>query len=99
MFIIHSMTDVTLWITGAVFVLVLCAIRKNPFHAAGTFLQQAFTSRKYTIHFIITFGVLYVNKLEQIVSHHMHHHNDFTASIYNLEGNFISRFQHLFMND
>jgi len=92
------MTDVTLWITAACFFLILLCTRENPFKAAGTFIQKMVTSKKYAIHFIITFSVLFVNKVEQYVAHQMRYHSDFTASIYNLEGNFISHFQHFFMN-
>jgi membrane-associated phospholipid phosphatase len=99
MFIFHSMTDVTIGITLTVFFSIWIATRKIPFYAAGSFVQEVFTSRKFAIHFIVLIVILFVNKMEQWIAGKMHFKNDFTPSIYSLEGNFIYWFQHLFMSD
>jgi membrane-associated phospholipid phosphatase len=99
MFIIHSMTDVTIGITLTVFILIWLATRKIPFYAAGSFVQEIFTSRKFTFHFFALIAILFINKFEQWVAGRMHFKADFTPSIYSLEGNFVAWFQHLFMND
>jgi membrane-associated phospholipid phosphatase len=99
MFIIHSMTDVTIGISLIVFFSIWIATRKIPFYAAASFVQDVFTSRKFALHFIGLVGILFVNKLEQKVAETMHFKNDFTPSIYSLEGDFVAGFQHLFMNN
>ncbi|MEX2461465.1 MAG: phosphatase PAP2 family protein [Paenibacillaceae bacterium] len=99
MFIIHSMTDITIGITLTVFMLIWLATRKIPFYAAGSFVQEVFTSRKFAFHFIALIAILFVNKLEQLVAGKMHFKADFTPSIYSLEGDFVAWFQQLFMND
>jgi membrane-associated phospholipid phosphatase len=99
MLIFHSMTDVTLWITVTTFFLILFSTRKIPFYAAGSFVQEIFTSRKFTIHFIGLLSVLFFNRVELWIAQNMHYKADFTPSIHSLEGDFIPWFQHLFVND
>jgi membrane-associated phospholipid phosphatase len=99
MLIFHSMTDVTLWITVTTFFLILFSTRKIPLYAAGSFVQEIFTSRKFTLHFIGLLGVLLINKVELWLAQSMHYKADFTPSIYSLEGDFVAGFQHLFAND
>jgi membrane-associated phospholipid phosphatase len=99
MFTFHSMTDVTLWITGTVLVLIILSTRKSPLYAAGSFVQEMFTSRKFAIHFILLIGILFINKIELLIANSMHYKADFTPSIYGLEGNFVAWFQHLFLNN
>jgi membrane-associated phospholipid phosphatase len=99
MFIIHSMTDVAIGITLTVFFSIWITTRKIPFFAAGSFVQEVFTSRKFAFHFLGLAAILFINKLEQWAAGKMHFKNDFTPYIYSLEGNFVSWFQHLFMSD
>jgi membrane-associated phospholipid phosphatase len=99
MFVLHSMTDVTIGITITVFLLIWLATRKLPFYAAGSFVQEIFTSRKFAFHFMGLIAILFVNKIEQWVAGQMHIKNDFTPYIYSLEGDFVAWFQHLFAND
>lgn len=99
MFIIHSMTDITIGITLTVFALIWIATRRIPFYAAGSFVQEVFTSRKFALHFIALIAILFINKLEQWVADKMHFKADFTPSIYSLEGDFVAWFQQIFMND
>jgi membrane-associated phospholipid phosphatase len=93
------MTDVTIGVAVVVFFLIWISTKKIPFYAAGSFVQDVFTSRKFALHFIALVGILFINKLEQWVFNKMHYKADFTSSIYGLEGNFVSWFQHLFIND
>jgi membrane-associated phospholipid phosphatase len=99
MFIFHNMTDVTIGITITVFILIWIATRKIPFYAAGAFVQEIFTSRKFVLHFIALVAMLIINKLEQWVADQMNFKADFTPSIYSLEGDFVAWFQQLFKND
>ena len=99
MFIIHSMTDITIGITLTVFTLIWIATRKFPFYALGSFVQEVFTSRKFAFHFIALIAILFINKLEQWIAGKMLFKADFTPSIYSLEGDFVAWFQHIFMND
>jgi membrane-associated phospholipid phosphatase len=62
-------------------------------------VQEIFTSRKFTLHFIGLLGVLFANKVELWIAQSMHYKADFTPSIYSLEGDFVAGFQHLFAND
>lgn len=95
----QSMTQVTLWITGMVFVLLIAALRTNPFRVAGSFVQELFTSRKYLLHFVAVLAILFFNKIEQWVEGRMNAQPDFTSSIYRLEGNLVASIQHFFKND
>jgi membrane-associated phospholipid phosphatase len=99
MFVLHNMTDVTIGVAVVVFFLIWISTKKIPFYAAGSFVQDIFTSRKFALHFIALVSILFINKLEQWVFNKIHYKADFTPSIYELEGNFVSWFQHLFIND
>jgi membrane-associated phospholipid phosphatase len=99
MFVLHNMTDVTIGVAVVVFFLIWISTKKIPFYAASSFVQDVFTSRKFALHFIGLVAILFINKLEQWVFNKMHFKADFTPSIYGLEGNFVSWFQHLFIND
>jgi len=98
MFIIHSMTDVAIWITVAVVLQLLFLQWVNPLLTAGAFIRHMITSPKYAIHFIITLGILFMDKAEQWVAHHIHYHANFTSTIYSLEGNLTAKFQSFFLN-
>ncbi|GIP39226.1 hypothetical protein J31TS4_25060 [Paenibacillus sp. J31TS4] len=95
----QSMTQVTLWIAGMVFVLLFAALRVNPFRVGGTFVQELFTSRKYFLHFAAVLAILFFNKLEQWVERRMPPQPDFTSSIYKIEGDLVASIQHFFRND
>ncbi|MBP1996765.1 phosphatase PAP2 family protein [Paenibacillus eucommiae] len=95
----QSMTTVTVYIVFVVFFLVLFSLRKNPFYAAGSFVQEIFTSRKFLFHFIGVIGILFINKLELSIEKSMRPRHDFTSSIYKIEGDFSASIQHFFHND
>ncbi|WJH32567.1 hypothetical protein N6H14_19750 [Paenibacillus sp. CC-CFT747] len=99
MILFHSMTEVTVWITVVVFFLLLFALRVNPFRAAGAFVQELFTNRKFLLHFLALIGILFMNKVELILENRMVQKNDFTSDIYRLEGDFVAAVQHLFRSD
>jgi uncharacterized membrane protein len=95
----QSMTNVTVYICITVFFLVLFAIRKNPFLAAGQFVQDMFRSRIYLIHFIGVIGILFINKIELSFEHTMNSHNDFTTDFFKIEGLLVGFVQQFFHND
>jgi membrane-associated phospholipid phosphatase len=95
----HSMTHVTIYIVITAFLLLLFALRANPFSAAGSFVHEVLTSKKYVIHFAAMVAILFFNKIELWVEKRMTHRTDFTPTIFKLEGNFVAAIQHLFHND
>ncbi|MFK7696534.1 phosphatase PAP2 family protein [Paenibacillus sp. HJGM_3] len=101
MFLIHSMTQVAILIAVSVYILLFFSMNRNPlqpFHAAGVFVHEIFTSRKVLFHFAAVLLVLFFNKIEQSVERNMDYHADFTPSVFKLEGQFVSMFQKLFEN-
>ncbi|RKN83894.1 inositol phosphorylceramide synthase [Paenibacillus ginsengarvi] len=101
MFTIYSMTHATILITITIYVLLFFSLKRHPlypFHAAGMFVQELFTSRKYRLHLLGCVVILFFNKIEITLENNMKHHNDFTPFIYGLEGNFVAIFQKLFEN-
>lgn len=102
MLVIQSMTHATVMIVATVYLLLLFSLNRSPlrpFHAAGTFVQELFTSRKYLLHFIAMLTILFFNKIEVALENRMSQQNDFTPSFYKLEGEFIAIFQKLFVSD
>lgn len=102
MVIIQSMTQATVMIAISVYILLLFSLKRNPlypFHAAGTFVQELFSNRKFLLHFLAMLLVLFFNKIEISLENSMKTHSDFTPSIHALEGNFVAIFQRLFEND
>lgn len=102
MFIIQSMTHATVMIVITIYVFLFFSLKRNPlypFHAAGVFVQDLFTNRKYLLHLLGIVIILFFNKIEIALENSMKHPNDFTPSIYRLEGDFVSIFQKLFEND
>lgn len=95
MLVFQSMMHVTITIACTVFILMLTALRQQPFRAAGQFVQEIVTSRKYFIHFIAMIAILCFNKIEISLENHMQPIADFTPSIYKFEGNFVFVFQRL----
>lgn len=98
MLVINSMTEAILWIVFIVFVLLLLALRKNPFLAAGAFVQELFVSRKFLIHFVALICIMFVNKLELWIESGMVEKTNFTNVIFKFEGNFVVGIQHFFQN-
>ncbi|WP_135555020.1 phosphatase PAP2 family protein [Paenibacillus cymbidii] len=98
-FFYQSMNHVVLAIVITTFFLLLFSIRTNPFFAAGAFVQEMFTSRKYLLHFTAMIAILFSNKMELWLEQHMHSRADFTDQIYALEGNFVASIQTWFRND
>jgi membrane-associated phospholipid phosphatase len=95
----QSMTNATVYIIITVFFFLLFALRKNPFLAAGSFVQEFFTSRKFLLHFAAMICILFFNKLEMSLEKKINYHADFTGSIFKIEGNFVASIQHFFHND
>jgi membrane-associated phospholipid phosphatase len=95
----QSMTNATVYIMITVFFFILLALRKNPFLAAGSFVQEFFTSRKFLLHFTAMVCILFFNKFEMYLEKKINYHADFTGSIYKIEGNFVASIQHFFHND
>lgn len=95
------MTHATILIVITIYVLMFFSFKRHPlypFHAAGMFVQELFTSRKYMLHMLGCVVILFFNKIEITLENNMKHHTDFTPSIYGLEGNFVAVFQKLFEN-
>lgn len=99
MFVFHSMPEVTVYITVTICILLWLGLRRNPFSAAGAFVQEIFTSGKYLLHFVAMVTILMFNKLELWLEKGIKPPADFTPSVYSLEGNFVYYVQHLFKND
>lgn len=101
MFTFQSMTHVTVLMALTVYVLLFFSLKRHPlspFHAAGAFVQELFTKRKYLLHFLGIAVILFFNKIEISIENSMVQHADFTPSIYRLEGEFVALFQKLFEN-
>ena len=92
------MTDVTIWISLTIFMLLMFSMRKNPFIALKSFVHNLYSSRKFLIHFVALLGVLMINKVELWIELKIPKQPDFTSIIYKLEGNFIPLFQQLFLH-
>ncbi|OCT14961.1 phosphoesterase PA-phosphatase [Paenibacillus pectinilyticus] len=95
----HSMTYATVYIVLTIFAFVIIATRKSPHTIAYSFVHEVFTSRKYLIHFVGVLLILFFNKMEMQIEQGMKHRNDFTASIYGIEGDFVATIQNFFHND
>ncbi|MGO4276200.1 inositol phosphorylceramide synthase, partial [Paenibacillus sp. TAF58] len=95
----QSMTHATVYIVITVLIFLIASTRKSPFHIAGSFVQEIFTSRKYLLHFVALITILFFNKVEMWVEKSVDIKTDFTKSIYGIEGNFVSAIQHFFHND
>jgi membrane-associated phospholipid phosphatase len=95
----QSMTHATVYIVITVFFFLLFSLKKNPFYAAGSFVHELFTSRKFMLHFVGMMAILFFNKIELWIESKMNYHSDFTRSLYNIEGNFVAVVQHMFHND
>jgi membrane-associated phospholipid phosphatase len=95
----QSMTNATVYIIITVFVFLILSTRTNPFAIAGSLVQEIFTSRKYLLHSIALFAILFFNKVELWVEKKIDFKADFTKSIYRIEGNFAASIQHLFHQD
>ncbi|TMV52890.1 phosphatase PAP2 family protein [Paenibacillus mesophilus] len=102
MFIIQSMTHATVLIVITIYVLLFLSLKRNPlypFHAAGIFVQELFTNRKFLLHLLGIVVILFFNKVEISLENSMQSTSDFTPSVYGLEGDFVAVFQRLFEND
>ncbi|MVO99649.1 phosphatase PAP2 family protein [Paenibacillus lutrae] len=99
MYPLQSMTHATVYIVISIYFLLLVTLRTNPFNAAGAFVQEIFTRRKYLLHFVAVMAILFFNKIELWVESHMKYTADFTPKVYALEGNFVAAFQQFFQND
>ncbi|GAA3408271.1 phosphatase PAP2 family protein [Paenibacillus hodogayensis] len=101
MFIIQSMTHATVLIVITIYVLLFFSLKRHPlypFHAAGLFVHELFTNRKYLFHLLGIVIILFFNKIELTLESKMKHHSDFTPAVFGLEGNFVSIFQKVFEN-
>ncbi|MNI20484.1 PAP2 superfamily protein [compost metagenome] len=95
----QSMTHATVYIVITVFFFLLFSTRKNPFYAAGSFVQEIFTSRKYLFHFTALICILFFNKFELWLEKKIDYKADFTGSIFRIEHNFTANIQQMFLND
>jgi membrane-associated phospholipid phosphatase len=95
----ESMTNAAVYIVITIFIFLLCSIRKNPLAAAGSFVQEIFTNRKFMLHMLVVVAILFFNKIELSIEKKMNYRADFTGSIFKIEGNFVAAIQHLFHND
>jgi membrane-associated phospholipid phosphatase len=96
------MTHATVLIVITVYVLLFLSLKRNPlypFHAAGVFVQELFTNRKFMLHLLGIVVILFFNKIEITLENSMKQHSDFTPSVFGLEGDFVAVFQRLFEND
>lgn len=99
MFVFNSMLHIFLFTGLTVIVLLLLIFKKNPFLILFEFFKHLYTSKKYVLHFVAMLLILYFNKLELHLERHFELNGDFTAKIYELEGNFVFWVQHLFQNE
>jgi membrane-associated phospholipid phosphatase len=95
----QSMTHATVYIVITVFIFLLFSTRRNPLYAAGSFVQEIFTSRKYLLHLVALIAILFFNKVELWIENRMHYKPDFTGSIYRIEGNLVEHIQKFFHHD
>jgi membrane-associated phospholipid phosphatase len=95
----ESMTHATVYIIITICIFLLCSIRKNPLAAAGSFVQEIFTNRKFMLHMLAVVAILFFNKIELSIEKNMNYQADFTGSIFKIEGNFVAAIQHFFHND
>lgn len=100
MTLFHGMTQVTFYIVLTVVVLLGISIRKNPLLAAGVFVSEIFTNRKFLIHFVLMIGILFVNKFELWLENNVLTNNDnYSRHFFKIEGNFVYNIQTFFHND
>lgn len=92
----QSMTHAIAYMAVSVFFLLLIALRANPFTAAGSFVQELATSRKYLLHFVTMIGILCFNKVELWIERRMDARPDFTPFVAHLDNNFVAFVQHAF---
>jgi membrane-associated phospholipid phosphatase len=95
----ESMTNAAVYMVITIFIFLLCSIRKNPLPAAGSFVQEIFTNRKFILHMSAVVVILFFNNIELIIEKNMKYHANFTGSIFKIEGNFVASIQHLFHQD
>ncbi|WP_127587831.1 phosphatase PAP2 family protein [Paenibacillus koleovorans] len=101
MFLITSMTQVSILIAVTVYILLVIALGFSPlkpFRAAGVFVKELSSRKKMLLHFCAVLMILFFNKIEQLIEKQMHHLSDFTPSFHQMEGEFIVVFQKLFEN-
>jgi membrane-associated phospholipid phosphatase len=92
----QSMTHAIAYMAVTVFFLLWLSLRTNPFSAAGSFVNEMATSRKYMLHFAAMLGILCFNKIELWVEKRMPARPDFTPFVSRLDGNFVAFVQHTF---
>jgi membrane-associated phospholipid phosphatase len=96
------MTQATILMVITVYVLFFLSLKRHPlypFKAAGLFVHELFTNRKYLLHFLGMVVILIFNKIEISLENSRKHQSDFTPYFFHWEGNFVSIFQKLFEND
>lgn len=98
MFTIDSMTEVAVWTTLTVAVLLYFALKTNPLRAAGAFALELCTSKKYALHFLAMLMILLFNKVEQWVENRMEPPPDFTSYVFRLEGSLVAFIQRAFQS-
>jgi membrane-associated phospholipid phosphatase len=95
----ESMTNATVYIVITIFIFLFFSTRRNPFAAAGSFVQEIFTNGKFMFHMVAVIAILFMNKFELAIEKNMNYRADFTGSIFAIEGNFVAAIQQFFHND
>jgi membrane-associated phospholipid phosphatase len=99
MILFQSMFHIVLYIAVTAAAFLYIALKRNPLSVAGALIQELLTTRKLLLHFCAMIAILFFNKIELAVEHKMTIKNDFTPSVYQLEGKFVFLIQRLFEHE
>ncbi len=94
----ETMTDMNLYITITLFIIILFVSRINPVAASISVIYQVIFNRKYLFHVILVLSMLFINKMELNIEEKMVFQTDFTPYIYSIEGDFVAIIQKIFLN-
>ncbi|SFS58781.1 phosphatase PAP2 family protein [Paenibacillus sp. BC26] len=98
MTLFDNMTTVAIYSAITVTLLIWYGAATNPFKVGGLFLREMALNRKYLLHFGALMLILFLNKLEMRIEHHMTYTYDFATFFQSIEGNFVANLQHMFEN-
>ncbi|KXG43107.1 phosphatase PAP2 family protein [Tepidibacillus infernus] len=90
----------TIILTVAILVIIISSVllQKNPYRTLKDMFVKLFSDKKYLLHFLALFLILYFNKIEQKIEKDLVV-PDFTPMIHQWEGNIVYFIQQWFMND
>jgi len=99
MVLFDSSTSITIYTIITSVLLFAVILRTNPLSPAAAFVRMTVTSRKYLLHLLMMFCILFVNKLQLQIENAVDLEGDFTPLVYSLEGSIVANIQELFQND